>query len=265
MDYRKPILAAPREFQSGDAAFAIPQSLVNKNDEVALVLGYICNRALFGEGYCRLLPHYFDQMPKNSGVLISPFVPTNKILAHKTFPGDIDLLIIPFEGNELLLSKTLAIEFKIVRATFLKQGKSPNEFGFTQAEGLLELGFPYAAVAHLIISDQSPEAAWQEKHVVRVLDSNGRVSHPEPIMIDYMPADLINRAIGRLESRRDTNPNFNKLGLLASYISDHGNWTPSGSAAALNPKTSQDLLDAVANYYHRHPNRFLKTLRWPPE
>jgi hypothetical protein len=56
------------------------------------------------------------------------------------------LLAIPYEENEMILSMTIAIEVKIVRACYSNKGKSPNQYGFSQASALLEHGFPYAGV-----------------------------------------------------------------------------------------------------------------------
>ena len=72
------------------------------------------------------------------------------------FPGDIDILIVPYENDFLQLDRVLAIEVKVVRASFEKQGRSPNDFGISQTKALLRAGFPYCAVAHLIVSDESP-------------------------------------------------------------------------------------------------------------
>lgn len=233
-----------------------------KNDEIALGLQFICDRPLFGHGYRCLLPEYFDQMPLDSGVLITPFLPTKHLLPEQTFPGDIDLLVVPFENDELVLSKTLAIELKVIRATFEKQGRSPNQFGFSQAEGLLKFGFPYVAVVHLIVSDESPVDAWQELYAAKVLDSDGRVSEPELIRVDNMPSNLTERAIGRLinEQLRQNAPR--DIGLLACYLNDQHLVFPRGVPARPNPITSLKTLDAVADYYHARPKNFIQTRRW---
>jgi hypothetical protein len=156
INYRKPIRVRPRRLLDGDYAFRIPESMMEKDDEKALCLRFICNRRLFGAGYRALLPDYFDSMTLQSGVLIRGFVPTAKLFSEVSFPGDIDLLIIPFEADELVLSMTLAIELKAVRAKFKRQGKSPNQYGFSQASALLDCGLAYVAVAHLIVSDNTP-------------------------------------------------------------------------------------------------------------
>ena len=137
-------------------------------------------------------------MPKASGVYVAFAVPTDKFSVTVRRPGDVDMLAIPYEGDELILHRTLAIEVKAVRATFLKQGKSPNEFGLSQVRGLSSLGFPYVAVAHLIVADASPEVAWREIGCARVLDKEGNVELLSPVATDCLPTDLIERSFGRL-------------------------------------------------------------------
>lgn len=106
-ELRKPLKASPRRARDGESWFAIPADLVHKQDEIALAIHFISHRKLFGRAYWQLQPYYFYNMPQNSGVLIAPFVPTNAIFPERTRPGDIDLLIIPYENEELVLHRTL--------------------------------------------------------------------------------------------------------------------------------------------------------------
>jgi hypothetical protein len=107
----------------------MPSSFVQRGAEETLIVSFMCDRKLFGLTYRRVKPDYTDQMPLGSGVFIAPLVQTKDILQRAERPGDIDLLVIPYEGGELVLERVLAIEAKAVRARFSRQGKSPNEFG----------------------------------------------------------------------------------------------------------------------------------------
>jgi hypothetical protein len=69
----------------------------------------------------------------------------------------------------------MAIEVKAIRASFAKQGRSPNEYGFSQAAALIAIGFPYVTVAHLIVSDRSPRSAWRKMMGAVVLNSDGEL------------------------------------------------------------------------------------------
>ncbi|MGJ7502813.1 hypothetical protein ACSFBF_20805 [Variovorax sp. ZT5P49] len=255
---RIPLHCRPRKTHDGDAAFAIEKSLVASNDERALALNFICKRQLFGHCYRELLPDYFDAMSVDSGVFIAPFVPSAAVLPRMNFPGDIDLLIIPYDGDELVLSMTLAVELKVIRATFTKQGKSPNEFGFSQGAALLAHGFPYAAVGHLIVSDMSPESHWRQMLKVIVLDpDSGRVSTPEDILVDMMPSDLLTRSHGRMLA----NCSEQRLGTFTAYLSGNGTWMPEGRRASANAAADPATLEGVRRYYELNYNQFLDTPR----
>jgi len=241
------------------------------DDELSLTMALICQRELFGRVYQALQPDYFWMMPKGSGVLIRPTVTTAKVVPNAVRPGDIDLLIIPYHDRELILERTLAIEIKAIRATYEKQGRSPNDYGFSQADALSALGFPYVAVLHLIISNESPEHAWRMMTPARVLDEYGRVELLQPQPFDMLPSDLMNRAYGRLLANSKT---FSH-GLAAVYVDRwlrQGNerlpstnlWFPSCRPALFNPRNSQDLMDSVANYYEQNKHSFFATLRHDP-
>lgn len=262
-EYRKSLKVRPPNFRG----FAVPESLISSRHEIALIIQLVCERRLFGLAYLELQPDYFDAMPQDSGVLLCPLVLTRELFPEAVRPGDIDLLVIPYENDQLVLHRVMAIEAKAIRATFMKQGKAPNEFGFSQAAALLDLGFPYVALAHLIVSDTSPESAWREMGVAEKIDDDGRVKILPNIMTDMMPADLMNRGLGRLRANR----RIPELGLLAAYLetaprAGFGNsfWFPEGMAARFNPKVTTDTLERIGDFYHANVGRFIMTPRFPP-
>ncbi|QVQ26046.1 hypothetical protein [Achromobacter deleyi] len=232
-----------------------------KHDERCVTYIWLSRRPLFGSAYRSLLPDYFDSMPPESGVMIGSFLPSADIVPGLTFPGDIDVLIIPYEGDELVLSSALAVEIKIIRASFAKPGKSPNEFGFSQAKALLGAGFPYVAVGHLIVSDGSPRHAWREVIVTKLLDADEGTCGPiEAVLHDMLPWDLLSRSYGRLE-RNCSDP---LLGLFSAYAEGHGVWFPSARNASLNPCMSKSVMDGIYAYYQKNYRQFFLTRRFPP-
>lgn len=262
--YTIPILNRPKSIRHGEAAFVISKSNYLKNEEKAIGTRLIVDRSLFGNVYRTLLPTYFNAMPLDSGVMIQQVVPTHHIFPSVSYPGDIDLLIIPFHANQLVLSMTLAIEIKVVRATFRKPGRSPGTFGFSQAEGLIKAGVPFVAVAHFIVSDESPKEHWEEILVAKVIDSKKlTVEEPQPMICDMLPADLVERCYGRLTS----NCQMDKLGLLSAYMSTSNQiiWFPMGRAASRSELESKDAMDAIGKYYNENASSFLETLRYDPK
>lgn len=141
-EFRKQIKVPPRSVRDGGVSFMIPAALMEKQDEIAMSIQFISDRMLFGLAYSGVQGDYFDGMPPKSGVLIHPLVPTGSIAKGASRPGDIDLLIVPYENDDLILHRAVAMEIKALRVRHLRKGKSPNQFGFSQASSLLELGFP---------------------------------------------------------------------------------------------------------------------------
>jgi hypothetical protein len=178
--------------------------------------------------------------------------------------------VIPYECDELVLHRTLAVEIKAVRASYVKQGRSPNQFGYSQAQALLALGFPYAAVVHLVVSDESPRSAWRNMGLARVLDREGNAEMLPPAAIDCLPIDLVNRSLGRLVSGAPPG-----LGLVACYIGGtivsipgFGTgkvvWQPLCRPAKWNENQSDQLLRRVANLVEESPSSFLDNPRYDP-
>lgn len=269
--YRHQIKSRPRLVRDGEIFYALPRVSVENRSEEALIMQFVSDRDLFGRAYREVQPAYFDDMPYGSGAFIGPLVRTKDILAHAVRPGDIDLLVIPYEADELILERILVIEVKAVRAKFSQQGKSPNEFGFSQANALIELGFPYVAVAHLIISDASPFECWREMMRAQVLE-NDEVNMIGPEMVDPMPGNLIDRVYGRLVHSCTQSD----VGLISAYVwsyllgsapHDEGHTVifPSGRPAQLSHKMKLSTLDAVAAYYEENFCWFLDTPRYDPK
>lgn len=259
--------------KSGESAFALPQALIDQRDEVALTISLITRRQRFGLVYWGLQPDYFDLMPRDSGVYLTLLIRTSALSVQHTVPGDIDLLIVPYECDELVLSRTIALEVKAVRASFLRQGKSPNEFGFSQARGLQEIGFPYVGLAHLIVSDESPVDAYREMGIFRAVGNDGRVERLAPKRVDCLPMDLIARTYGRLEKAAVGNPD---IGLVAAYMGSSESdimgggpilsfWTPTCRRAERNPLMNAKLLQRVADLVETYPDYFFDCPRFPPK
>lgn len=258
---RKPLHPSPADIPSGEPFFIAPVSAVRKHDERCVTYSWLSQRILFGCVYQQLLPDYFATMPLDSGVVIGSFIPSAEIVPGLTFPGDVDVLVIPYEGDELVLSHALAIEIKVIRASFARQGKSPNQFGFSQAGALLEAGFPHVAVGHLIVSDdRSPEDVWRRQMMTKIVDADGACGPFHTVRCDMLPSDLLQRSHGRLKRNRP-DP---RLGHFSAFPCRSGTWFPEGERAALNPRMRMDVLEGIHAYYQKHGRHFLQTRRHPP-
>lgn len=267
---RYPTAARGVYLRSGEPAMAMPLAMISQRHEYALTVALVLNRPQFGQVYLGLQPDYVLAMGPGSGVYVHPVVPTAMLAPGVTFPGDIDLLVIPYEGDELVLDRILAVEVKVIRATWAKQGKSPNGFGISQARGLLAMGFPYVAVAHLITSDESPSGARREMGLARSLGYDDRIQLEGPVRVDCLPMDLMARAFARLGALSpDTG-----LGLAAVYIDTAGlqapkgrgmsYWHPDVRPAPPNPRPDLALLRRTAAFFEANPRAFLDIPRRDP-
>lgn len=254
--------------RNGAPAFAIPAKMIRDCHELAATIYFITRRRLFGLSYWGTQPDYFYHMPRDSGVLVCPVVPIAELVPGAIFPGDIDLLIVPYEGNDLVLDRTMAVEIKVVRASFSRQGRSPNDFGFTQATALQNLGFPYVTVAHLIVSDQSPREAWRRADFAQIIGPNNLAKMLPYTETDWLPNDLIKRSFGRMQAVAPMS-----IGLVAAYLGPndgtlfddrHGTWIPECRAASPSASPNKALLDAVAALTERRLDCFLDNPRYHP-
>lgn len=119
------------------------------------------------------------------------------------------------------------------------------------------------------MSDSSPRESWVEMPTMRVLEGD-RCIEDEPIQIDYMPANLIQRAYGRLNKNSLRNEN---IGLFSAYMNidallrgeNEGIWMPEGRPAQKNTKVSEDFLEKISRYFDANQDTFLFTPKFPLE
>jgi hypothetical protein len=261
MEVRERLLVRPRYFRGRDLRFYVPASLVLHDDEAVLALRFVADRRLFGSGYERLMPDTYRSMTEGCGLMIAGMVPMRELLPDVSYPGDIDLLAIPYQGEELVVSSALAIETKALRGRFARQHRSPNQFGFSQAKALLAAGFPYVAVAHLIVSDESPQSHWRAALEATIENADtGECGNLRSFLKDMLPADLMSRSFGRLIANR-LDP---RIGVLAAYISDSSLWIPEGAPSHANADMSVAALQSITEYYNRNYQRFIDTPKYPP-
>lgn len=243
--------------------------MVEKSNETFLTLFIIGNRRLFGSIYSGLLPDYFYEMPRESGVLICPVAKTELLFHGQKLPGDIDLIVIPYERDTLILDKTMAVEIKIIRASYNRQDKSPNEFGYSQCRSLLKLGFPYVSLVHIIVSDRSPEDTWEDVPAYRIINDQGEAESAGMERMDTMPWRLIERAFGRLTKNAGTE----LIGLSATYVDTghpkskdnteiNGFHFPLCKKCQENPNLSESNMSILGNFFEKNSHRFFMTPRF---
>lgn len=145
----------------------LPKSWFINHNENGMLIRLIVNMRLLGLCLRETHPTFFSD-PNYKGVLINILIPSKELHPDLSKPGDIDMLIIPYTEDCIIFSESLAIEAKVIIASYENQGKSPKKFGFSQAQGLWDIGFPYVAVYHFIVSDISPTQTWKKMLVAKI-------------------------------------------------------------------------------------------------
>ncbi len=266
MDREREVCAPLRRWvpvaKNGQGMLIANSSKVHDDQELIITAKFLANRKLFGQCLALLSAGIFKRLGAVSGAFVAQEIPIWSFSKSVRNPGDVDLLIIPYSDGQLLLSRTVAVEVKIVRASYANPGKSPNKFGLTQGSGLLEAGFPNAALLHLITSNTSPEEEWKERHICTVLDQSGRVTKPVPIQVDTLPEDLLERSFGRLSCAI---PPDTPLGFACAYVEQSSTAcrVPYGKAALPNPCTSADMLHRIEGLFNKYPESFINIPCWP--
>lgn len=239
----------------------LPKEWFENNDERGIIARLIIDKRYFGSCYRELSPQFFEN-DSYEGVVVSMLVDSYEVHADLKRPGDIDILVIPYTKNSLVFSEAMAIEAKVVRSAYKNQNKSPNQFGFSQAEGLWTIGFPYVAIAHFIVSDRSPPHQWR-KILQATVGENETIKEMKEVYFDDLPLILMERTLGRL-SKNCKNQNF---GLLSSYIDDVNDksmFFPDGIKCTKNPVENKSLMKGLIKYYSENYKRFLNIPRNPP-
>ncbi|MEG9476316.1 hypothetical protein [Mannheimia indoligenes] len=240
-----------------------PKEWMNNHNENGMLLRLIANMRLLGEFLRKTHPTFFS-ISDYKGVLATILIPSKELHQNLNKPGDIDMLIIPYTENNIVFSESLAVEAKVIRASYEQQGKSPKKFGFTQAQGLYDIGFPYVAICHFIVSDISPSHTW-EKMLVGTVGNNDTLHSLRECFIDRLPLSLIERAQGRLLNNRK-NPH---IGVCSCYMNSnyHSNdelFMPEGSVCTKNV-SNLEFVAYIEEYYRKNWRKFFNILKNKPQ
>lgn len=170
-------------------------------------------------------------------------------------PGDIDVLIIPHCNSVLHIEKTAAIEVKRLSLRNPHWNKSTDRFGITQANGLLDAGFPYVGLLHLVVHEVGPKSNHRSMLAARVLDSDGRASFEGDHVLDMTGAITCERQLGRLLAQSPDEA----IGLNCVCLSDVdvlgvrgvSIGMPHGRNASWNPNTKRTCLQSIRAFLMR--------------
>lgn len=180
-------------------------------------------------------------------------------------PGDIDYLIVPFTDKEIMLSKAIGIEAKIVRPTIAKPYRNANTMGEKQAKGLLRDGFPFVGLLHISIPEPLPkEMHWSLPIMSNKLGSNGElVATGEFASLDWFPTVHAERHEGRILALNLPPPIAYKIisfNLSKDNQNFSGNTMNESRRGYLNPNISNKLLESIELLLSEKPQYFQKVI-----
>lgn len=182
-------------------------------------------------------------------------------LAPDQKPGDIDLLIVPFNEEKILVDRTIAIEVKIVRPSIKAPDRDSNESGRSQAAGLLADGFPYVGLLHVSIPESLPsEVHWNIPVISTQLTADGKPSETgERFLVDPFPLVCARRQNGRIAAMNlPKEIAFHAIAMSLSKDGERfgGNTVGDERRGLLNSKTSKKLLIQIEELVSQKPERF---------
>lgn len=263
-EYRAPLLQRPPKYYTHDQERAmvapISRKIKTRWDEENVVAGIIANMHILGRWISALMPNLYLELGLYSSFMTTMSVPSKAITATMSFPGDIDILVIPCDEDELILSKTLAVEVKILRGEKRRPAKSPNKYGRSQALSLLKHGFPYVGIGHVIVTDDLPDAPNKEM-LVGAVSSGETVTSLKPSKIDAFELDLANRSLGRLKSVCSTT----EIGYFTMNFDAKRIFEPLGRACVPNHRWNPELFDSINRFYNQNCQRFFEAPRYSPD
>lgn len=226
-------------------------------DEENIVAHIIAHMKIAGQWISAIMPNLYFTSGPYSGLMITMSVPSKLIDPSITFPGDIDILAIPYDKDALILSQVFAVEIKVIRGNKRRPGKSPNKYGFSQATSLLDHGFPHVAVGHVIVT-RDPLDEPNREVLIAKMGNEGKIASYKPAMLDMFECDLTSRAFGKLES----NCNDYRLGYFSMNYDGKRIFEPLGHSCGFSPMLKQELLRNVKLFYEENYEIFFEMPRY---
>lgn len=208
--------------------------------------------------------------PWANDILVSVNIPRTELgLNPEQKPGDIDLLIIPFNDFRYFFDRSIAIEVKVLRPTIAKPSRNVNSMGLRQTLGLLRDGFPFVGLIHIAIPESTPsELVWDVPVISDTLGPNGElIETGRSIAIDPFPVVTAERQEGRINTMGlPIEIGFSSTGLALSADGDRisGGTVGLSRTGLPNPNFSQSLLGDIEKYFINNRESFSE-IRWLSE
>lgn len=200
--------------------------------------------------------HSVRTVESYSGVYFSKMVQRNELKLERTGkPGDFDILLIPYEGKDILFERTGVIEVKVVRPTIKNPSRNANSFGITQINGLIEDGFPLIGLIHICVPEPTPKNDCSQ---IKYLSDKARNSEDyELVKYDWFPHSAVKNQKRRLISFNL--PTF--VNLYSSSLSFRENGSCElghdleidiGEKGDFNPETKAEAIKKIKEHFDNY-------------
>jgi len=226
----------------------------------------IFGNLLYGESYLMNWKNY------TGCYCIRNFLPKDIGLEIIGKPGEIDILLIPFDNKEVFYDKASAFEVKIAKPDIDRMYKGANSDGYTQTMGLVKAGFPYVGLVHVVCSKPIPDEVKQEipfykpaKGEVVSKDGSYKKGEPEMIKWDWLPTHSESVQMKRLLTYDF--PKYVGLKVLSINFLANGGYVMGQSfdwkdfeVGYLNPHHKKETIQLIKQHHLESESAFRKIL-----
>ena len=186
-------------------------------------------------------------------------------------PGDFDILVIPYNDDNILFERSGVYEVKVVRPTRQNPQKNANSLGITQLKGLISDGFPFVGLIHVSMSEPLLD---NEKSVIQfcTLPANDGKKIPDgkeledffvPLKADHFQWYSVDKQMKRLVSLDI--PKYVNIVCLGLSKNQDG-FTIQCCSTKLsdfqkgyfNPHCKAETIDKVKKHFETFPNQYFK-------
>lgn len=192
-------------------------------------------------------------------------------------PGEIDILLLPFDSDAVYYEKCSVFEVKVAKPHFNNIIKGANSDGYSQVMGLVKAGFPYVGLIHVISSQPLPAESKPEiKFVKRPANIEGRPGRELPniddfelIKWDWLPFHARDTQMKRLLSYDI--PKYVGLKVMSMNFYEDQSYALGFSmdwqdfeTAYLNPHRKKETIDIIKSHHLSNKAKYKKIeLKFP--
>lgn len=189
-------------------------------------------------------------------------------------PGDFDIIIIPYDDDNIYYSKTCVYEVKVNRPTNKKPNASAKTNGVDQINGLIKDGFPYISLIYVTVSEPVTDNKLiyidkcmtpANSGISSIFDIDGNLlSTPIALdSLDYYSVDnqmrkLMSFALPRFVGLKSISLGMNVKGQLVISESNQLYKNFESGYRNFNIRAVNKMIKRIANHHNRYSEKYQK-------